>query len=85
MGSGGVSRPQPLASPPLAREREESAHGSRNRQRGTRPKPSVTIRYVERVATEERSNEIPNFICEVLKEERAYRALAHKFLWEFFD
>lgn len=86
MDSGEVSRPRPSASPPLARKGGQSGHRSQLRSPDSPPQPSISIQYYERVATtEERNNDFSNIVSEIFKEDLAYRALARKFLWEFFD
>lgn len=86
MDSGKVSKPQPAASPPLAGTGRLSGHRSRSRSPEVRPESSVSFQYYEHVSTtEELNSDFPEIVSEIFKEDLTYRALARKFLWEFFD
>jgi hypothetical protein len=91
MGSGDLSIPRPSASPPLA-PKATSAKGKRTGRRlRERPEagPSqqkVIIRH-RNYFIEERNGEVLNAACacEIFREEVSERAMARKFMWEFFD
>jgi hypothetical protein len=86
MDSGQDSKPRPLASPPLARMGEHSAHKPRGRSGTSRLEDHLTIAYRDRaIAKKDVQSEILILESEIFKEELSYRAQARKFLWEFFD
>lgn len=90
MSSGEVSKPGPSASLPLTRElaRKKAGHSERRRGGRTagRSQSGVSVQYVETVSSaEDLKSEFPSIMSEIFKEDLAYRALARKFLWEFFD
>lgn len=80
------SKPQPAASPPLARHGERSVRRPRSRPSAGRAESYVTVEYSDSaIAQKGLRGENPNFVSEIFKEELSYRAQARKFLWEFFD
>jgi hypothetical protein len=91
MGSGEIFGARQTASPPKAVEANPAkGGGARRRPRyrsGTVSSPqSVTVQYSSSI-TQELNNELLNAACacEILQEELSERALARKFMWEFFD